>query len=361
MEMLFRRLEYLIEGSAEHQLRRDRGGWTRERALRKGVKLAVFFVLSFVIANVFLAWVLGADAVRALIVDTPVHHPAGFAAMLLFTFVIFMVFARFREQVCVLACPYGRMMSSLVDRNTVTVTYDAARGEPRGRKSNAGGSSPGDCVDCHRCVTVCPTGIDIRNGIQLECIACTGCIDACNDVMHRLDRPPGLIRHTSAARVQGAPRRRVSPRVAGYAIVWLVLVGLVTRQLVTRPPLDVLVLRQPGTLYVDLPGGDVANFYTVQALNRTSEPAAYRVTVLEPDGAAITPLGAFGSVAPYSVADGRFLIRVPGARLDGVSTPVRVRVDASGLREQVLESTFIGPAHAPAAVAGDGRGKDKVK
>ncbi|MEO7272521.1 MAG: 4Fe-4S dicluster domain-containing protein, partial [Vicinamibacterales bacterium] len=173
LEMVFRRLEYLIEGSAEQQLRRNRGPWSADRVRRAILKQGLFLALSWVIANVFLAWVIGAAAVRALIVDTPVRHPVGFTAMVLFTTVFYLVFARFREQACVLACPYGRMMSSLLDRRTVTVTYDYRRGEPRGRRTAATApAAAGDCVDCHRCVTVCPTGIDIRNGIQLECVSC---------------------------------------------------------------------------------------------------------------------------------------------------------------------------------------------
>ena len=345
LEMVFRRLEYLIDGSAEQQLRRNRGPWTADRVRRTILKQGVFLALSLVIANVFLAWVIGAAAVRALIVDTPLRHPAGFTAMVIFTTVFYLVFARFREQACVLACPYGRMMSSLLDRRTVTVTYDYRRGEPRGRRTAAAvQGKAGDCVDCHRCVTVCPTGIDIRNGIQLECVACTACIDACDDVMARVGKPAGLIRHTSAERVESGAERRLTARAAGYAAVWLALVLTATRLLATRADLDVLVLRQPGTMYVSLPGGDVANFYTVQALNRTSRPATFTVDVLEPHGAVATPLGPLGSVGPHALQDGRFLIRVPRTALGGASTPVRVRISAPGHDPLVVESSFLGPA-----------------
>ena len=199
-----------IDGSAEQQLRRNRGPWTgdRMRAHRRS-STAIFFALSFVIANVFLAWVIGAARGSARIVDRPpARHLAGLTAIVLFSLVFYLVFARFREQACVLACPYGRMMSSLIDRRTVTVTYDSRRGEPRGRRAAGDRAvAAGDCVDCHRCVTVCPTGIDIRNGIQLECVNCAACIDACDAVMTRVGRPTGLIRLTSAEAVAGAPRQ----------------------------------------------------------------------------------------------------------------------------------------------------------
>ena len=201
------------------------------------------------------------------------------------------MFARFREQACIIACPYGRVLSSLVDERTITVTYDAARGEPRTRLvarpravQAAADSRPagGDCIDCFRCVTVCPTGIDIRNGIQMECVACTACIDACNDVMTRVSRPTGLIRHASAHALQHGAARRFSPRIAAYAAVWLMLVGTGVFLLATRPDLDVVILRQPGTLYATLAGGEVANFYTVEALlkSRNASIASFTLYVV---------------------------------------------------------------------------------
>jgi polyferredoxin len=192
-------------------------------------------------------------------------------------------------------------------------------------------------------VTVCPTGIDIRNGIQLECVSCTACIDACDDVMTRVGRPTGLIRHTSADVVAGSPRRWVTVRSAGYALVWVLLVGTVGRLLATRADLDVLILRQPGSLYASLPDGDVANFYTVQALNRTAVPATFVLDVLEPPQAVATTLGAIGPVEPHALRNGRFLIRIPRAALTGPSTRIKVRVTSPGHEALVLESSFLGP------------------
>ncbi len=217
MEMLFRKLEYFIEGSAEQQLRRDRGPWTRDKIWRRGVKHVIFFGLSFVIANVFLAWIIGAPALRVIVTDPPGRHIVGLVAIVIFSFVFYLVFARFREQACVLACPYGRMLSALTDARTITITYDWRRGEPRNRLVRGVRGTAGDCIDCHQCVTVCPTGIDIRDGIQLECVNCTACIDACNGVMARVGRPLGLIRLTShhAIATAGARRlRRTTPAVA---------------------------------------------------------------------------------------------------------------------------------------------------
>jgi cytochrome c oxidase accessory protein FixG len=345
MEMVFRRIEYLIEGSAEQQVRRDRAPWSAGKAVRRTIKHVVFAALSFVIANVFLAWIIGSANLKVIITDPPARHLGGLFAIVLFSLVFYLVFARFREQACVLACPYGRMMSALIDARTVTVTYDSRRGEPRRRLGAPDAEGPGgDCIDCHRCVTVCPTGIDIRDGIQLECVSCTACIDACNDVMEKVGRPPGLIRHTSAEAVRAGRTHWFSGRVKAYGTVWVALVATVAVLLVGRPALDVLILRQPGTLYASLAGGDVANFYTVQAFNRTGRLKAFTVEILEPRGATVTALGSLGPVEPYGLVESRLLLRVPLASLAGPSTPVRFAVRADGRVVQEIDSAFVGPA-----------------
>lgn len=346
MEMVFRRLEYLIEGSAAQQLRRNRGPWTADRLWRAGVKHAVFFGLSFAIANLFLAYIIGVDELWRIVTDPPDTHLEGLVAITLFSFVFYAVFARFREQACVLACPYGRVMSSLVDRRTITVTYDDRRGEPRGRLTRgdeASGAARGDCVDCHQCVTVCPTGIDIRNGIQLECVNCTACIDACDDVMRRLGRPVGLIRLTSHDAVRRGRTRHLSPRVAAYAVVWLALVTTAAVLLVRRPSVDALVLRQAGTLFTRLPTGEVVNFYTVQIFNRSPEEQRFEIVATAPRGARITALGPLNRVGPHALLDTRLMVSAPPESLAGVSTPVRFELRIPGATPQTVQSSLLGP------------------
>jgi cytochrome c oxidase accessory protein FixG len=345
LEMLFRRIEFWTEGSAAQQLRRNRGPWTADRVWRHGVKLSVFFALSFLIANTFLAYIIGADALWAIVTDPPSRHLAGLTAITLFSFVFFLVFARFREQACVLACPYGRVMSSIIDRHTITVTYDVRRGEPRGklvRGADAGAAPRGDCVDCHQCVTVCPTGIDIRNGIQLECVNCTACIDACDDVMTRLSRPRGLIRLTSHEAVTGGAAHWLTGRVKAYVAVWLVMVAAVGVVLARRTALDVVVLRQPGTLYATLPDGRVTNFYTVQVFNRSRQPQDYEVDVVSPAGAAITPLGLPARVDAHDLLEGRMLVTLPASSA-AANPKLALAVRAGGRVMQRLESSFVGP------------------
>ncbi len=347
MEMLFRKLEFLIDGSAEQQLRRHKGPWDAARIWRTVVKQGVFYVLSFGIANVFLAYIIGSDALWRIVTDPPSQHLVGLVVITIFSFVFYLVFARFREQACVLACPYGRVMSSLIDRHTVTVTYDFKRGEPRGRIARAAAtatSAPtGDCIDCHQCVTVCPTGIDIRNGVQLECVNCTACIDACTSVMERVQRPTGLIRMTSHEAVAEGTVRWLTGRVAAYLVVWLCLVSAVTFIVVTRPALGVTTLRQPGTLFASFDDGRVGNFYNVQVFNRTARAIPFEIRVGEPAGATVTPLGLAFEVGPHALLEGRMLLAVSRDVLTGPSVPVRLEVVVDGEVIQELSSAFVSP------------------
>lgn len=345
MEMLFRKIEYAIDGSAEQQLRRHRGPWDAARIGRTGVKQVIFFVLSFVIANVFLAYIIGSDALWAIVTDPPAQHVVGLAVITVFSFVFYLVFARFREQACVLACPYGRVMSSLIDRHTVTVTYDFTRGEPRGRITRGQEGPPkGDCIDCHQCVTVCPTGIDIRNGVQLECVNCTACIDACDAVMRRVERPTGLIRLTSHEAVAEGRLGWWTARSGAYAVVWVVLVSTVTWIVASRPALEVTTLRQPGTLFASLDAGRVGNFYNVQVFNRTGDTVPFDIRVVEPAGATVTPLGLDFEVGPHALLEGRMLVAVPQTELRArQSVPVRLEVRVGGAVIQHVTSAFVAP------------------
>jgi cytochrome c oxidase accessory protein FixG len=347
LEMVFRKIEYLIDGSAAQQVRRDKGPFTAGTAWRRVVKHGIFFGLSFLIANVFLAYIIGADALWTIVTAPPREHLTGLAAITVFSLLFYGVFARFREQACTLACPYGRLMSAFLDRHTTTVTYDWKRGEPRGHLvhgQHAAGSH-GDCIDCAQCVTVCPTGIDIRNGIQLECVACTACMDACDDVMRRVQRPEGLIRVTSeeAVRTGVATATWWTARVKAYAAVWALLVITVVTLLATRRDLDVLILRQPGTLYAASDGGGISNFYNVQVINRSSRAHALDYRVVSPEGATVTPLGSIDLAVPYGLIESRLLLSLPRSNLTGAATSVRFEVRSDGELVNVIDSSFLGP------------------
>ncbi len=365
MEMVFRRLEYLIEGSAARQVRLAGQPWAPGTVARRVAKHVIFFALSFAIANLFLAYIIGWPALRTIITDPIDAHVGGLVAITVFSLLFYGVFARFREQVCTLACPYGRVMSALIDPHTLTVTYDRPRGEPRGRLTRqARTASPqpatpasrtGDCVDCEQCVTACPTGIDIRNGIQLECINCTACMDACDDVMTRLSRPRGLIRWTSDEAIRQGRPAWITARVKAYAAVWLVLVVAATTLLARRPEMDVLILRQAGSLSVPLENGAAANFYTVQIINRTRAPRLVDFQITVPAGATVTPLGLPSAVPAQGLSEGRLLVQLPAASVSGASTPLQFEVRSGGAVIATVESVFLKPGGvAPGAGRGEG-------
>ena len=348
MEMLFRKIEYAIDGSAAEQLRRDRAKATVATIARRVVKQAIFFGLSFVIANVFLAYVIGAEALWQIITDPPSAHLVGLVAITIFSLLFYGVFARFREQACILACPYGRMMSALIDTHTITVTYDRSRGEPRGKLIRSGISSTdparrGDCIDCGQCVTVCPTGIDIRNGLQLECVNCTACIDACDSVMDRINRPRGLIRLTSHEAIRSGRDSWLTGRVKAYGGVWALLAAGVTVLFVMRADLDVVILRQPGTLYAEVNGSDVANFYNVQVINRTARPHSLEYIAIGLPGATVTALGQIDRAVPHGLIESRLLLQVPKQSLSGATTPMAFEIRADGKLLETISSTFVGP------------------
>jgi cytochrome c oxidase accessory protein FixG len=349
MEMVFRKIEYLIDGSAAEQLRRSRAPVTFDTVWRRVLKHGVFFALSFGIANVFLAYIIGSRELWVIVTDPPTAHLVGLTAIVVFSVVFYGVFARFREQACTLACPYGRVMSALIDAHTLTVTYDRVRGEPRTRvirTAAAPSHEAGDCVDCGQCVTVCPTGIDIRNGIQLECVNCAACIDACDGVMTRLKRPIGLIRITSDEAIRTGRSKWLTGRVKAYAAIWLLLALSVGTLIASRPAVDVLILRQPGTLYASVDNDGIANFYNIQVINRTGRSHTLDYDVESPAGVEIVSLGSLDRIDPHGLIESRLLLRAPRSALAGASTPVRVAVKLDGQPLMTVSTSLIGPALA---------------
>jgi len=351
LEFIFRRIEWLIDGPPVQQAQRKHGPWNVDRIWRTGLKQTIFFAISFAIANIFLAYVISSDVLLLYVHEGPGSHATVFLPLVAFTFVFYAVFARFREQACLIVCPYGRYMSSLVDDNTITVTYDTKRGEQRGKFTKADkdawatGQSrtegKGDCVDCHQCVTVCPTGIDIRNGIQLECVACTACTDACDEVMTKVGRPTGLIRYTSATAVKNGTAKIFTTRIKAYIAVWIVLVSVVVTLFSMREMLDVLVLRQEGTTWVKTPEG-VANFYRMQIINKSDDDLPVEIVAVQPSNAIITALERFDVVHGGHIAKGRFIITIPGQ--DGIrgAIPVRLSVRSHGREVKSVTTSFIG-------------------
>lgn len=372
MEMVFRKIEGWIEGDFNARKRLDASPWTTEKVVKKGLKHGVFFLISFAISNTFLAYLIGRDQWLTLITDDPAQHLAGLSAIVIFTGVFYLVFAWLREIVCTTICPYGRLQGVLLDKNSLIVAYDYIRGEPRGKRvkseevrvksfPDGASSSPtgdpaftlnssllthhsqkGDCIDCKLCVQVCPMGIDIRNGTQLECINCTLCIDVCDSVMDKIELPQGLIRMDSQANIEQGKPFRFTARIKAYSGVLLVLLGIIGFLLVSRPVMDVTVLRAPGQLYQRETGGKVSNLYLVEVINKTYRtlPVQFRLSRTDAKLRFVQPLS---SVPAGEQTKGMFFIDLPEKTIRQNSTPLHIDVLAGNEVVDQIETTFLGP------------------
>ncbi len=348
MEMVFRKLEYWIEGDASAQKALDRAPWTARKLGKKAAKHSIFFALSFMIGNTLLAYIIGIDGLRAIVTDDPRQHLSGLAFMGLFTLVFYGIFARFREQACTFICPYGRLQSTLLDENTIVVAYDYKRGEKRGRllrresRPQRASHGLGDCVDCFKCVTVCPTGIDIRDGTQMECVNCTACIDACDEVMEKIGRPRGLIRFASLNGIEKGERIRITPRILGYAVILLLLGAALTTLLLTRSEVDVSLLRAPGSLFNQTPEGKVSNLYLLKLTNKTQRQMPVELRLENPTGT-LTVLGGELNLPSETQSEASVLIEMPREKLLESNTPLVVGVYSNGKKVDRIKTIFIGP------------------
>ncbi len=272
MEMVFRKIEYFIEGDYVKQKALTAMKWNLEKIVKRLGKHAIFFFISFLIANTFLAYIIGKEALFKIVTEPVEMHISGFTSLTIFSFVFYLVYARFREQACIVVCPYGRFQSVIVDDKTIAVTYDFVRGEPRGVQSKEemklNANPKGDCVDCHQCVRVCPTGIDIRNGIQLECVNCTACIDACDDIMTKVKKPKGLIRYASYENIVKGTKFHLNFRNIAYMTVLSILSLILVFIFMGRQDFDALVLRQPGTIFQQYDSTRYSNLYNFTLSNK---------------------------------------------------------------------------------------------
>ena len=336
MEFLFRPIERLFEGKRESQLQLDKVGFNGRRL----AKNAVFLVLSFALANVFLAYFVGTRALRSWVFEAPSQHMAGFLIVCVTAGLVFFDFAYFREQMCTVICPYARLQSVLLDRRSLLIGYDVKRGEPRSKGKQKPGH--GDCIDCHACVVACPTGIDIREGLQLECIACAQCVDACDSIMARIDKPPGLIRYASQEALEtGRARSALRPRVVVYSVALIALLVTLAASISTEVPAEVTILRGIGAPFSES-GSDVVNQIRVKIRNRSSQAQSYHVEL-----AGLPPARLIAPEDPLTVVAGEqrttsVFVLVPKSELHG-ARPVHFRVsDGLGYRVE-LPYELLGP------------------
>jgi cytochrome c oxidase accessory protein FixG len=353
MEMVFRKLEYLIEGDAVEQKRLAAAPWTARKLAKKVFKQTVFFVLSFLVGNTLLAYIIGSDQLYQIVTDDPRQHITGLTFMILFTLLFYGIFARFREQACTFICPYGRFQSTMLDENSMIVAYDHKRGEKRGRLKRDEplvhriAHGMGDCIDCHQCVTVCPTGIDIRNGVQMECVHCTACIDACDEVMDKVGSPRGLIRYASLNSIEKGEPFRFTPRMKLYAVVLTGLIALFLVLVFTRPVVEAIFLRAPGSLFQPSADGRIENLYTLKLVNKTMRDLPVQLK-LENIPGQLEIMGEKNLVVPAGkLAETSVLIELSTTNLTGGTTKLTVGVYAGGKRVQTVKTVFVGPRTRP--------------
>jgi len=346
MEFLFRPLERLLEGGRSGSLILDKE--RRHFHPRRLLKHVLYLLLALFLAHTFLAYFVGIEQLVQWVRRSPVEHPTSFLVMAGTTALIFTDFTWFREQVCIVACPYGRLQSVLLDRRSLIVGYDPNRGEPRMRGVRARPASAGDCVDCGACVLTCPTGIDIREGLQMECIHCTQCADACDAIMDQVGKPRGLIRYSSQDELAGVAAGRVRPRVVLYPAVLVLSLGLLIYNLGTQADTNVTVLRGLGAPFSREPDGTVINQVRIKITNRARADRAYRLELVGDDAAALV-----APVNPLPVAAGRtaetsiFVVLPEGAFVGG-ERPMTLRLSDGDRYREEITYRLLGPGRGGA-------------
>jgi len=346
LEMVFRKIEYLIEGDAPAQKRLNEGPITGQKILKKGLKHFIFISISLLIAHTVMAYMIGIKETVSIVTHSPGENVAGFTGFISFTFIFYGLFSWFREQACIVVCPYGRLQGVLLVKDSIVVAYDWIRGEPRGKikKSQSTEVKKGDCIDCKLCVHVCPTGIDIRHGTQMECVNCTACIDACDDVMVKIGKPKGLIRFASYNSIKDGVLKLVNVRMIGYAVVLLTLLSVLGFTLLTRTDVETTVFKVSGTLYQRTDDGYITNLYNIEFVNKTFDEISLQIKVLSPSFATINRVDGTSIVVPAEdMLKGICFIKIPAKEIKSAKTVVVVGIyNRENLVEEVSVK-FIGP------------------
>ncbi len=345
MEMVFRKIEFLVEGNGVVQKQRKRNGDKNEILWRASLKHTLFILVSLIITHTMLCYIVGADVVKGYLLGSPSDNVSVFLAMMILTGAFYFVFAYFREQVCSLVCPYGRFQGALLDANTLMVTYDFKRGEQRGpikKGEDRFAAGKGDCINCGKCTTVCPTGLDIRNGIQLECINCTSCMDACNSVMTKLGKPKGLVRITSQNNVTEGTTFQWSPRIVAYTALLVTLLGVLVVLFSLRSNFETTILRVQGTLYQDLGNDTISNIYNYKIVNKTNTEKQVAIRLLSPQGA-VKLAGNDLLLKKQSKLEGAFLLEFDKKTLTGSNTIIILGIYHNNELVEEIQTTFVGP------------------
>lgn len=344
MEGVFRRIEYWIDGDYNYQRKLRESPWTKEKIFKRVLKHTIFWIISFAIANTFLAYIIGSDALWQIIQDPISKHKGGFIALIIFTTVFYFVFARMREQICTTICPYGRLQGVLMDKNTMVIAYDYVRGETRAKfrkNENREELKKGDCIDCHQCVLVCPTGIDIRNGTQLECVNCTACIDACDHMMEGVGLEKGLIRYVSENGIKNRTNFQWTAKVKAYCGLLAVLLVTLVVLLATRNDFQTKITRQRGSTFQVTSDGNISNIFEIYLLNKTRKGYAIELQMEGVDGKIQTATNKL-HLKPEQELKERFVVKVPFTNVQEKKI-IYINVYGNGKRIQRVKTKFIGP------------------
>jgi len=343
MEMVFRKIEYWIEGDWKAQSALAKAPWTNDKVIKRSLKVVIFMASSFLIANLLLSYFVGIDRLYRIIEEPISAHLTLFLGICAFTLVFFFNFAWLRDQACTVVCPYGRLQGVLLDKNSIVVAYDYKRGEPREKLRRGVERTAGDCISCFQCVNVCPTGIDIRNGTQMECVNCTACIDACDNIMDKVGLPKGLIRYDSENNIAAGKSKFITTRTIAYAILFAALSIGLGYAILTRSDTETTLFRAPGSRYIENPDGTISNLYTFKLFNKTNHAIQPDMRIISPKGtlkfAGIPNLSLEGA----SMVEGSVFITVPKSALKKRTTKVQLAVYADGKRLEEFKTTFIAP------------------
>lgn len=349
LELVFRRIEYWIDGDRGSQMRLNKQKWDAEKIRKRLIKWFIFFVISFLIANVFLAYLVGSDKLFQMMEEGPVAQSSNFISLLIFTGVFYFVFVWFREQVCIIACPYGRLQGVLLDNKSINVAYDFVRGEKEegrakfNKKEDRAATGKGDCIDCNQCVNVCPMGIDIRNGTQLECTNCTACIDECDTIMESVNLPKGLIRYASEDEIVKKAPFVFTARMKGYTALLVILIGIFIGLLFLRNDVQATILRLPGQLF-EHKGDKISNVYTYKVINKTTKDYTnVHFEILEPKGTIKNVGNSDLTLKREGVSQGTLFIEINQALLDGDKTKVKIGVYNGDVLLETTTTNFLGP------------------
>jgi len=349
LELIFRRIEFWIDGDWNQQKKLDKLTWKGRKLKKRFLKWSIYWVISFSIANIFLAYIIGIEDLFDIITSPPSQHIGGFIIISIFTTVFFAVFTWFREQVCIAVCPYGRLQGVLLDENSVLVAYDYKRGERnKGRakfkkNQNRAEEGIGDCIDCGQCVNVCPTGIDIRNGTQLECVNCTACMDACDFMMDKVGLEQGLIRYDSEKGIKNGVDFSLTGRAKAYIVLMLVILGLLVGLLFTRNDIEATILRVKGTSYQKLDNNIYSNIYKVTLINKTTDTLNVSMKILS-ENATLEVIGG-NKIKLYSGIQlhKEILVKMKKSDIEGIKTRITIGVFSDDELIEQSDVYFSGP------------------